>query len=713
MRRDELELLHQLANAKGIKLCYQSMDGSQRETSPRALQRVLGSLGVLADNPDQIRTALLNHEQQEWERCIPPALVSWDGKPVRLEIHLRAEQEDKPAKCELLLESGKKKALGVTPAKLRAIRAAEVRGRRFVAKQVMLPALPIGYHELTFASGQTVCRCLLIVAPKQSYSDPNQKRDWGVFLPMYAARSKNDWGAGNFGDWKMLVQGVADRGGGLVASLPLLAAFLDYPVCEPSPYSPASRLFWNDFYVDLSRVPELEISAPARQLINSPLFQAQMTFARREHLINYREQAMHRRKVLELLAKAFFNQPSGRRKQMEAFCRSRPHLEDYAEFRATCDKTKTGWSQWPERMREGKLTPADYALNAKRMHLYAQFIAQEQMNELMTECVQRDVKFYLDLPVGVHPDGYDVWRQSDDFALTANVGAPPDPAFTKGQDWGFSPLHPQRLRENGYDYMLRFLRFQMRHTGMLRIDHVMGLHRLYWIPKGSPASEGAFVTHPADEWLALLSLESHRNKTVLAGENLGTVPLEVDEAMAKHHLRQTYVFQYELHPDSRKAVRPPPKLSVASLNTHDMPTFKAFCDGLDIKDRFDLGLIPKRKLAGEVVARKRLLFALKSFLKREGYLLDPDEGVRPLFEATLRWMAASQAEFVLINLEDLLLEELPQNVPGTCHERPNWRRRMRMSIDEMFRLPEAEKIFAELSRIRKSGASRPKRKQPV
>ena len=157
----------------------------------------------------------------------------------------------------------------------------------------------------------------------------------------------------------------------------------------------------------------------------------------------------------------------------------------------------------------------------------------------------------------MNPDGYDVWRQSDDFALGANVGAPPDPAFTKGQDWGFSPLHPQRLRENGYDYMLRFLRFQMRHTGMLRIDHVMGLHRLYWIPKGSPASEGAFVTHPADEWLALLSLESHRNKTVLVGENLGTVPPEVDEAMVQHHLRQTYVFQYELRPTGKNAVRPP------------------------------------------------------------------------------------------------------------------------------------------------------------
>ena len=144
-----------------------------------------------------------------------------------------------------------------------------------------------------------------------------------------------------------------------------------------------------------------------------------------------------------------------------------------------------------------------------------------------------------------------------------------------------------------------------------------------------------------------------------------------------------------------------------------MPTFKAFCEGLDIQDRFELGLIPRRELAREVAGRKKLISALTSFLKREGYLRDSGKGMRPLFEATLRWMAASQAEFVLVNLEDLWLEELPQNVPGTCHERPNWRRRMRMSIDDAFSLPEAEKIFVELSRLRKSGASRGKRKQTV
>lgn len=703
MNRNEVELLHNLARAHGVQIGYLGMDGSRREIAPGTIQKVLGTLGVEAGTASQIQQALEEHQKSDWQRCIPPAIVSWDGKPTSLEIRIPVRQEHLPARCELRLESGEKKSLDLALTNLRTIRNGEVGGESYLAKKIMLPSMPLGYHELIFAWGRTVCRGLVIAAPTASYSEPQQKKEWGLFLPMYAAKAEQDWGAGNFGDWKLLVNKVAEQGGNIVASTPLLAAFLDYPVCEPSPYSPASRLFWNDFYIDLSQAPELEACAPARQLVHGPLFHAQVTFARRENLIQYEEQALHRRKVLGLLSKCFFGRPSSRRKQFEAFCRERPDVEDYAEFRAACDRRRTGWCQWPERMRNGELRASDYSIQDKRLHLYAQFLAQEQMDEMMGLCKRKGVKFYLDLPVGVHPDGYDVWRQRDDFALGASVGAPPDPCFTKGQDWGFSPLHPRRLRKNGYEYFLRFLRFQMRHTGLLRIDHVMGLHRLYWVPKGSPASEGAYVSHPAEEWQAILSLESHRNRTVLAGENLGTVPPEVNEAMAKHRLRQTYVLQYELSPSPKQAAREPEKLSVASLNTHDMPTFRAFCEGLDIEERSKLGLIPRRDLPHEFMVRKSQVRALKSFLKRQGYLEESTADIRSLFEATLGWLAASRAEFVLVNAEDLWLEQNPQNVPGTSRERPNWRRRMRMGLEEMFRSPDVQRVFVELGRLRKQG----------
>src|SRR5581483_12125792 len=187
---------------------------------------------------------------------------------------------------------------------------------------------------------------------------------------------------------------------------------------------------------------------------------------------------------------------------------------------------------------------------------------------------------------------YDVWRERRHFAHEAAAGAPPDAFFTKGQNWGFAPLHPERIREHGYGYLRRLLAFQMRHAGVLRIDHVMGLHRLYWIPPGFPAADGAYVRYPAEEWHAIFNLESLRQRTELVGENLGTVPPEVNAAMTRHHLRRMFVVPFEQRPDPRAALTPPPVHSVASVNTHDMPTFAAHWRGLDLAERQALGLIP-------------------------------------------------------------------------------------------------------------------------
>jgi 4-alpha-glucanotransferase len=291
------------------------------------------------------------------------------------------------------------------------------------------------------------------------------------------------------------------------------------------------------------------------------------------------------------------------------------------------------------------------------------------------------MSFYLDLPLGVHPYGYDTWRERGSFALDVSAGSPPDAFFTKGQNWGFAPLNPYAMRQNHYRYLLEFLRFKMRHTGFLRIDHVMWLHRLYWIPKGQPASEGAYVRYPAEELYAILSLESHRHKTMLVGENLGTVPPEVNECMARHHLRETYVLQYEAGPKAR--LRLPPRHSVASLNTHDMPTFEAFVRGLDIDDRFDLGLIKKSDLAGEHRQRRKIVAAVRKALGAKGDLL----------EFALKFLGQSDAEIVLINIEDLWRETLPQNVPSTSSERPNWRRKLRYAIKEIRANPEVQRLL--------------------
>jgi 4-alpha-glucanotransferase len=364
-------------------------------------------------------------------------------------------------------------------------------------------------------------------------------------------------------------------------------------------------------------------------------------------------------------------------------------------------------------MREGELRPGDYREAAKRYHLYAQFVAQEQMDALLQAGKRSGVHLYLDLPLGVNGAGYDTWREQKLFVLNASAGAPPDVFFTKGQNWGFAPLHPQRLREQGYRYVLDYLRFQMRHTDMLRIDHVMNLHRLYWIPKGASAADGAYVTYPADELYAIFCLESHRHRTMLVGENLGTVPPEVNAAMGRHRFRKMYVLQYELPPDAKHPPRLPPKRCVASVNTHDMPPFAAFWQGDDIGDRARLRLIRGKKRREQERERTKVKESLLKFLARRGLLQKEAHDAASVLNACLRWLVSSRAETALINLEDFWLEKRQQNVPGTSTERPNWRRKARYTFEEIKRMPRVGEMLRELLRSRSAGRSPSPRPSPA
>jgi 4-alpha-glucanotransferase len=397
-------------------------------------------------------------------------------------------------------------------------------------------------------------------------------------------------------------------------------------------------------------------------------------------LVDYRNEMLLKRRALEQLAASFFRSNSERRTAFERFAQSNPELERYAAFRATCERRKESWKTWPARIRDGNLRDGDFAETDRRYHMFVQWLAQEKMDAVLAACHERGVKFYLDLPLGVNPDGYDVWRERDSFARGASVGAPPDAFFTKGQDWGFPPLHPQRVREGGYRYVIDYLRFQMRHTGLLRLDHVMGLHRLWWVPRGASAADGAYVSYNADELYAILSLESHRHQTTLVGENLGTVPPEVNGSMKRHGVRKMFVLQYETQPDAKQMLREPPGDCVASLNTHDMPMWAAHWKGLDIADRRKLGLMTSQQARAERKRRAHLRARLVKFLRRER-LLTGSPDARTVLHALLKFLGRSRAELVLVNLEDLWFETQPQNTPGTCTERVNWRRKAKLPIE--------------------------------
>ena len=384
-------------------------------------------------------------------------MVCWQTQRNPL-LRLNRRLKIKP-KLELILENGDAKELPL---------------RTSNKTQLQLPQLPTGYHRLRYENEQGCGETLLISAPQKIFTPGKDLFQWGAFLPMYAAHSAESWGAGNFSDWKKLGNWLASKGGRVMATLPILSAFLGSPIVEPSPYSPASRLFWNEFMIDISAIPEFKTSSAAKKVISSSSFRKSLNQLRSSTLVDYPEAWAMRRKVLEVLAREFFN--SSRHRELEDYLKKNPETKDYAAFRAACDHLKTSWQGWPAAAKNGKLDPRVSPKDLQQFYLYIQWIAQLQMDDLLASFRSDEIRFYLDLPLGVNPDSYDAWRYREFFANGASAGAPPDSFFTKGQDWGFAPLHPLRIRQQHYKYVIDYLRFQMRHTGMLRIDHVMGLH---------------------------------------------------------------------------------------------------------------------------------------------------------------------------------------------------------------------------------------------
>jgi 4-alpha-glucanotransferase len=312
------------------------------------------------------------------------------------------------------------------------------------------------------------------------------------------------------------------------------------------------------------------------------------------------------------------------------------------------------------------------------------------------DAVRPDADLYFDLPLGVNPAGYDVWRHREAFALGASAGAPPDSFFPTGQDWGLPPLHPDRIREQGYAYPIACIRTLTRHAGVLRVDHVMALHRLFWVPRGLDPEHGVYVRYRPDEQYAILSLEAHRTGTVVVGEDLGTVPSFVRRAMDRRGIYRSYVLQEELRTDREAALRPPPPSALASLNTHDMPTFVGFWNGSDIDDQLELGLINDEEHT-RAHERRALL------RKRLGKLLNArsNTDVATVRDGLLHRLAESAARYVLVTLEDLWLEDRPQNVPGTSSERPNWQRRSRRTLDDIVDGDDVNRFLRDIDRRRR------------
>ncbi len=703
-----VKYLYQLARLYGVQTSYYDAAHCRQQASVESLLAALRALGVPVESLAGIPSSWRERRQALWQRMLEPVTVVWGGEHPAIKLQLPKNISDDTLTGYLEMESGERRNWQWSSTELPAFGGAEIEGISYVVKGVPLSEeLPPGYHRFILETSGKSAETLIIVAPRKSYLPPVPQggRLWGVFLPLYALKTRRSWGSGELPDLEVLTEWAASMGGSVVATLPLLPIFQEESA-EPSPYNPISRLLWNEFYLDVTKVPELARCPSAQTILASSSFQKEIEAWRALPLVDYFHLMALKRHILEELCRCFFADNSTRPGAFYRFMQTHPVVEDYACFRATLEKQRVPWRLWPQPLRDGVLTEGDYDEEAKRYHLYVQWLAQEQVRSLWEKSGKNDSMLYLDLPLGVHSDGYDVWRERNVFSLEASAGAPPDAVFTRGQDWRFPPLHPERIREQGYRYTIAYLRHHLQYAGILRIDHVMGFHRLFWIPKGLEASQGVYVRYRAEEFYAILALESHRSKTIVVGEDLGTVPAYVRPAMSRHGLQRLYVLQYELACNPQKPMSRIPPDSIASLNTHDMPPFAAFWKASDIKEREAMKLLNRASARIEWRNRRYLKKALVTFLQSKGWLKGKAQDILAIIKACLAFLSASQARVVLINLEDLWLETQPQNIPSTREEYPNWRRKARYTLEAFCQMSEVRDTLREVDTLREQSSRR-------
>ena len=694
-------LLQTVARLYNIQAKYRDGFGQIRAAPPDAILSVLGSLGAPVRAHDDLPDALRARRQAQWQRCIEPITVAWRDRPFKIKLRLPERLAQSQIAAEVILENGGRLETrcedvpGVKPV------LKEIEGVRYVARYLLVQApLPLGYHRLHLRLDDLRLESLLISAPLQAYVPVcSDGKRWGVFCPVYALNSAHNWGAGDFSDLAAFADFIRSLNGDAVATLPLLASFLDEPF-NPSPYAPVSRLFWNEFYLDVTKIAEFSRCRSAQALAGSDEFQSQLKDARGHSLIDYRSIMALKRRVLEELLKFLLTKRSRRLTEFRSYVASHPLVRDYAVFRAKVERERKSWLHWPRAGHDGILTSDDYDESAYHYHLYVQWQCDEQTRRLRDQTKEAGTALYLDFPLGVNRDGFDVWRERELFALSASGGAPPDGLFVKGQNWGFPPFNSEAVRRQEYRYYIDCVRHHMALASMLRIDHVMGLHRAFWVPDGFSAADGLYVHHPAEEYYAILGLESHRQCTQIIGENLGTVPFYVNEAMERHDILGMHVGIFGVNPATEIAVDKIPAKTVASLNTHDTATFMGFWSGDDIQDRVALGLMSEAQGRDERQYRAAQRQALAGFLQARGLLRDDPADPAAVLEAWLRFLAEDNEEFLLINLEDLWLEPAPQNVPGTWDERPNWQRRASLSLEALRESDSVAKLLKRIGDIR-------------
>ncbi len=688
-------------------------------------------------------------EQAALAAGISPNYINAHGKPQSITVQTKQRLLDAmhsapaagstpPVPVVQVFIHGKKKVLPVVGKgnfqwQLTTEAGKHYQGEVSAGANLPLPTgLALGYHALTLTQNKQQWQCRVIIAPARCY-EPRAllegKKLWGACVQLYTLRSDSNWGIGDFGDLKNMLDEVGSRGGAFIGLNPIHALYPANPE-SASPYSPSSRRWLNIIYIDVNAVADFHDSEEAQRWWQLPTTRESLRAARDAQWVDYATVTALKLEALRMAWQRF-----SQRKEDDEHCAA---FKDFVQQEGESlywqaafdaihanqvkeDEQRWGWPVWPEGYQDihSPQVKAFCKTHADEVNFYLwlQWLAFTQFAECWqtSQGYAMPIGLYRDLAVGVAEGGAETWCDRELYCLKASVGAPPDILGPLGQNWGLPPMDPHVMRARAYGPFIDLLRANMKNCGALRIDHVMSMLRLWWIPYGETADQGAYVQYPVDDLLAILALESQRQKCMVIGEDLGTVPVEI---VSK--LRNSGVYSYKVlyfENDHEKNFRAPqayPQQSMAVATTHDLPTLRGYWESGDLTLGKTLGLYPDEVVLRGLyldreLAKQGLLDALHQhgcLPQRAGHKAARTPMSSVLNRGLQRYIADSNSALLGLQPEDWLDMAGPVNIPGTSYQYKNWRRKLAVSLEAMFADDKVNKLLRDLDRRRKLAAKR-------
>jgi 4-alpha-glucanotransferase len=712
------QLLERAAALSGIDPGFWDIWGRYHETSAAVQQALLRAKGFDASSAEGLERSLAERARRRWERLLPPVVVASESADHSIELCAPAELTGARAHIDIVREDGESSVCELVLHELPQTGSIELDGHTWVCRRAPLAAhLPLGYHTVSVRLGHLEGSTHYIVTPDRAYTPPHLGqggRAAGIAISLYGVRSARNWGCGDFTDLIEIVEWAdTELHAGFVGLNPLHAIHNRRPF-NTSPYLPNCIYYQNFLYLDVEAVEDFARSRRAVAARKSAEVTSEIESLRQSPYVEYERVAALKLRMLKLLFVQFLREwggKSARAAEFDAYrAREGALLEDFATYCALDehlhrrDPNLWMWPDWPEPYRDPR-SPETLEFRGKHwrsvmFYQYLQWQIDLQLRRAQRRARDRglSIGLYHDLALATDRFGSDLWANRPFFVAGCRVGSPPDDFSPKGQDWGFPPPDSERHREDGYSLFAESIRKNCRHGGALRIDHVMRLFRLYWIPDGLDATEGAYVRETSDDFVRILALESVRNRVAIVGEDLGTVEPEVRKTLARFGILSYRLFYFEK--DEQGRFRRNDEYAVQALvssTTHDLPTLAGFWIGADIEARREAGAVDEESYCAQLALRAEekqkmldVLFELSlipAWMPREARAYP--ELIGELHNAAVGFLALAASQLLAINQEDLTKETAQQNLPGTTWEYPNWGRKMRFTVEQLRGDPEA------------------------